>query len=356
MRRFRPIVTTAIALLAPFLGAQAFAQSKGTILVTGFEPFGGATVNPSWEAVKALDGRVIDGYTVEAVRIPVDYRGVASILSDLIARVKPAAYIAFGQGNPGEFSLEQVAHNRVNPALLDNTGYAFPDPSIEAGGPMLYHSTLPLDQIQTDLVAEKDTVVTSTDPGGYLCEFTFYLGKYYFQKNNLDGPMGFVHVPLPASGQTDFSQDQLGAETVVRDVIASLVKNAPAAPPAPTPTPQPSVAAPPAVAPTPAPPPPAPAPAPAVTARTLSRGDTGADVVALQDALAAAGFSSGASDGTFGEKTEQAVIAFQKKNGLPGDGIVRTTTWAALAPSATAAPPTSTGLIRGLKGAKVGDD
>gem|GEM_PF-6963499 len=37
-----------------------------TVLITGFEPFGGETVNPSWEVVKLLDGTI--GATV-ALRV-----------------------------------------------------------------------------------------------------------------------------------------------------------------------------------------------------------------------------------------------------------------------------------------------
>ena len=41
-----------------------------TILLTGFEPFGGETVNPSWEIARALDGWVCEGRTVRAARLP----------------------------------------------------------------------------------------------------------------------------------------------------------------------------------------------------------------------------------------------------------------------------------------------
>lgn len=62
----------------------------------------------------------------------------------------------------------------------------------------------------------------------------------------------------------------------------------------------------------------------------LREGATGQDVVALQDALAAHGFSPGASDGDFGPRTLAAVIAFQRSRGLVADGVVGPLTWAAL--------------------------
>ncbi|TML84210.1 MAG: peptidoglycan-binding protein [Actinobacteria bacterium] len=90
----------------------------------------------------------------------------------------------------------------------------------------------------------------------------------------------------------------------------------------------------------------APAPAPATTAggstqpapstvvkgptTTLKPGDTGAQVVALQRALAKLGHSPGKPDGTYGPATQQAVVAFQKANNLTADGIFGTQTLAAL--------------------------
>lgn len=66
--------------------------------------------------------------------------------------------------------------------------------------------------------------------------------------------------------------------------------------------------------------------------RTLRRGDRGEDVKVLQRALRRAGFDAGNIDGIFGSRTEAAVRAFQRANGLQADGIVGRRTWAALAP------------------------
>ena len=63
--------------------------------------------------------------------------------------------------------------------------------------------------------------------------------------------------------------------------------------------------------------------------RTLRRGDTGADVHALQRLLNVGGAAL-QTDGIFGEKTERAVIVFQRKHGLAVDGVVGRETWTAL--------------------------
>jgi hypothetical protein len=66
------------------------------------------------------------------------------------------------------------------------------------------------------------------------------------------------------------------------------------------------------------------------SAGKLVKGDTGAEVTQVQQALTTIGFNPGAADGNFGAQTEQAVIAFQKANGLTTDGVVGPATAAKL--------------------------
>ncbi|MBQ5973370.1 MAG: pyroglutamyl-peptidase I, partial [Oscillospiraceae bacterium] len=48
------------------------------MLITGFEPFGGETVNPSWEAVKALDGE-IGSWRLVRLCLPVEFGRAARL-------------------------------------------------------------------------------------------------------------------------------------------------------------------------------------------------------------------------------------------------------------------------------------
>src|SRR5436190_14603722 len=80
------------------------------VLLTAFEPFGGAPDNPSWEAIKEYEGTTIAGHVVRTVRLPVVYDDMAKPLDAAIAQHKPAAVISFGQGRE-VIDVERVAKN-----------------------------------------------------------------------------------------------------------------------------------------------------------------------------------------------------------------------------------------------------
>ena len=79
-----------------------------TVLLTGFEPFGGESLNPSWEAVRALLGARIGGHRVEARCLPVEFGRSLAVLRKAIAEVKPVLVVCVGQaGGRPQLSIER---------------------------------------------------------------------------------------------------------------------------------------------------------------------------------------------------------------------------------------------------------
>ena len=64
------------------------------VLITGFEPFGGETVNPSWEVVKQLDGMIIRGQQVVAKQLPCVFGEALTVLK---AALETAIAVALEQ-------------------------------------------------------------------------------------------------------------------------------------------------------------------------------------------------------------------------------------------------------------------
>jgi peptidoglycan L-alanyl-D-glutamate endopeptidase CwlK len=73
----------------------------------------------------------------------------------------------------------------------------------------------------------------------------------------------------------------------------------------------------------------------------LQLNSSGPEVIALQQALQAAGFSPGAIDGSFGLGTEAAVLAFQRSENLAANGVVGPNTATALGLAAIPSIPSA---------------
>src|SRR5690349_17543522 len=119
-----------------------------TILLTGFEPFNGAAINPSWEAVRALDGWSGPGFAVVARQLPCVFGAANDALRTAVSTLRPDVVIAVGQaGGRSEISLERIAINVDDAAIRDNAGAQPVDVPVVADGPAAYFSTLPVKAI-----------------------------------------------------------------------------------------------------------------------------------------------------------------------------------------------------------------
>jgi pyroglutamyl-peptidase len=217
-----------IALLCTAAVAAPAPVPVATILVTGFEPFGGDKTNGSWEAVKHLQGQHLGGETVVVAELPVVWSKAGDELHALILKYHPQAVVAFGQAGAEPVRLETIAHN-VRQAYPDNDGALPPTDVISASTPQTFGTALDVAAIQKSLQAAKIPVVESKDAGGYLCNETFY--RLMDDPDAQTIPRGFVHVPpLDASvtaadgSKTKFDARTLAAvaDAVVTSVAASL--------------------------------------------------------------------------------------------------------------------------------------
>ena len=126
---------------------------RPSILVSAFEPFGGAGVNASQEVAQRLDGLMLaNGATIETLVVPV-VAGEAEriVFEQLRNRPRPLAYIALGEAGPERVvRLEKVAINWDFFSIPDNAGNQFRDQAIVASGPDAYFATLPFANLHTD--------------------------------------------------------------------------------------------------------------------------------------------------------------------------------------------------------------
>ena len=169
-----------------------------TILLTGFEPFGTATSNPSGEIVKQISGDNI----VTAI-LPVAYAQSAERLLSLIEQHNPDVVICLGQAEGRtQITPEKVAINLDDARLADNEGVLRNDVKIIEHGPDAYFSTLPVKEMVEAMKAQGIPATVSLSAGAFLCNHVFYVAQNKFAGSNVRS--GFVHVPLMDSQAPEF--------------------------------------------------------------------------------------------------------------------------------------------------------
>ena len=167
-----------------------------TILLTGFEPFDGDAVNPSWLVAHALQGQVIDGARVEALCLPCVFGQSLDTLTQAIDRVKPQLVLALGlAGGRAEMSVERVAVNIDDARIADNAGGQPIDLPVVSGAPAAYFSTLPSKAMVHSMLQAGVPAAVSQTAGTFVCNHVFY-GLMHLLRRRRRVKAGFMHVPL----------------------------------------------------------------------------------------------------------------------------------------------------------------
>ena len=184
------------------------------VLLTGFEPFGKATLNPSGEIVKQISGDNI----VTAI-LPVAYAQSAEALLALIEQHNPDVVISLGQAEGRtHVSPERIAINLDDARLADNEGVIRNDVPIVVGGPVAYESTLPIKEIVKAINDAGVPAAVSLSAGAFLCNHVFYVAQDHFKGTKVRS--GFVHVPLMDEQAGEFP----GLPTMPLDQMVKAVR------------------------------------------------------------------------------------------------------------------------------------
>ena len=195
-------------------------KRRRTVLLTGFEPFAGETINPSGEIVRRLHGVVIAGHRIEGVQLPCVFGAAIRELRKQIRAVKPAMVVCLGQaGGRADITPERVAINVDDARIADNAGRQPVDRAIAKQGPAAYWSTLPIKAIVAALKARGMPASVSQTAGTFVCNHVFYGLMHELHGRRVRG--GFIHVPfLPEQAQT--GQPSLPLATMVAAIAVAI--------------------------------------------------------------------------------------------------------------------------------------
>ena len=171
---------------------------SATVLLTGFDAFGGEAINPSWLVAQALHGEILQGHLVVAAQLPTEFAASGKRLSDLLRKHQPTLVFCLGlAGGRACLSLERIAINIQDARIADNIGAQPIDvPAVESG-PAAYFSTLPIKAMLQALTAANIPAEVSQTAGTFVCNHVFYELMHVLKKQSsiADARGGFVHVP-----------------------------------------------------------------------------------------------------------------------------------------------------------------
>ncbi len=195
------------------------------VLLTGFAPFGGESVNPSWQAVSLLAARRAD---VAAAELPCEFAASLPALREAVELHRPELVVCVGQaGGRSDVTPERVAINLIDARIEDNAGEQPVDVAVLPDGPSAYFSTLPVKACVAAIREAGVPASVSHTAGTYVCNQVFY-GLMHLLATDFPGTRGgFVHVPYSPRQVADSGKaaPSLGIDQIA-DALDALVTTA----------------------------------------------------------------------------------------------------------------------------------
>lgn len=197
-------------------------NSVPSLLLTGFEPFGGENLNPSWEIARELDGELVEGLRVKAWQLPCVFGAALRSLDKALAAHSPLLVLSLGQASGRcDLSLERVAINVDDARIPDNAGAQPVDEPVLATGPAAYFSTLPIKAMVAGLRAAGIPASVSQTAGTFVCNHVFYGLQHRLAGSPVRS--GFMHIPLLPQQAARFpGQPSLPLSTLVEGTRLAL--------------------------------------------------------------------------------------------------------------------------------------
>ena len=168
------------------------------VLVTGFEPFGGECVNPSFEAVKLLPNTVAEAEIIK-LELPTVFSESAAAIEAAIQTHRPDIILSVGQaGGRRCITPEKVAINLADALIVDNAGAQPVDRPLQVDGETAYFATVPVKAMVRNMKEHGIPAEVSYTAGTFVCNAVMYNTQYLIAKKYPGIRAGFIHVPFAA--------------------------------------------------------------------------------------------------------------------------------------------------------------
>lgn len=190
-----------------------------TLLITGFDPFDGQAVNPSWAAAEALPDTVGE-YRLVKLQLPTIYGKAAETVLSKALECNPDAILCLGlAGGRKAVTPEVVAINLREASIPDNTGVKYENTPVVPDAPAAYFATLPAREMVRAIREKNVPAALSYSAGTYVCNDVLYTLLHHYRHSATR--VGFVHIPyLPKQAKED--QPSLPLEETVKALTAAI--------------------------------------------------------------------------------------------------------------------------------------
>ena len=180
------------------------------LLITGFDPFGGAVINPAWEAVKLLPD-TIDDFELTKLEIPTVFGLATEKVLEKAAEVQPDVILCIGQaGGRAAVTPERIAVNIRDAKIPDNAGNHPEGQFVAEDGPAAYFATVPVMAMADAIRDAHIPGDVSNSAGAFVCNDTLYGLLHHYA--GTDVKVGFIHVPwLPEQGSPSLELNRTAA-------------------------------------------------------------------------------------------------------------------------------------------------
>lgn len=192
------------------------------LLLTAFDPFGGAEINPALEAVKLVADEV-GSVRIVKLEVPTVFRDSIAAVTAAIEKAKPDAVLCIGQAG-GRFGLtpERVAINIDDASIPDNAGNQPIDLPIFEDGAPAYFSTLPIKAMVAKIREAGLPASVSNTAGTFVCNHLMYGLLYTLDKSYPGVKGGFMHVPFVHSQTVQRPAPSMSARDIARGIEAAI--------------------------------------------------------------------------------------------------------------------------------------
>ena len=193
------------------------------ILVTGFDPFGGESINPSMEAVKRLPEKIGNAGILK-VELPTSFARATEKIQNAIDTYRPDCVLCVGQaGGRHGVSVERVAINLADASIVDNDGELRHDMPLVKEGKNAYFATLPVGKMVEAVRGKGIPACISLSAGAFVCNSVFYTCLHHCEKMGYGAKCGFVHIPyIPEQCVKKGNVPSMALETDIAALLAIL--------------------------------------------------------------------------------------------------------------------------------------